>query len=968
MADWITWWTQALWRNGLSVVPMALIVWAIVRWGVHRPATRHALWLGALIWLVAAVLLPPMAARDVGESAAGEAAISESTPDRPIDACPPNTEPTLAMLEPEASAALQGDCEDWSALSHVSEASAFSFEASSDADVTDVPVEKTACADSRGINEFEFEPTIDLIESSDIQDPTPPTTVVRPDGHAPPHQIAAHDSVGQSSPLNACIDRAPEKLEPVSISSVSNDSESIPLECRAIASGAGEAETRAPVPAGRERIGIVGIPPRAPGDSSPRLAPSIAETFGSNIRQWFGAWLRLRDSIGAMPTMPPVIWLGVAILLIGIKAIACVRFHIRMRSARPAPHGVRAMVESCAQSIGLKTPPMTVFLADRVSPMVVCGWRPRLVLPVALWSELDPAGRRAVIVHELAHLRRRDHLTHWFDCLIGVVYWWHPVVWWVRQRLRDEAENACDAWVTWIDPRERRAYATALLQARTFLSQQGRFSPVPAVGVMSPQATRFSRRLTMVMTSRVSPKAFSMGMFAIPVLFLAAWISMPASTAACPPKDGDDAEPVKLIRINPQDDADDAGVSIVAENGVQRIVSDQISLSDPATGRLIKVQPSISHDGVVLTVGADEVMEVGWDAMAGDVDVHPAHDADERLARLERQMAELSEKLSVLIEQRMAPAAAARAPMTGPRTAVRAAPTPLAAGGGRARTAPSAFATVPMLNGVVIRTYQLPGAKLKALTKLMSRADVPTRVRSVPGGIEVHASEANQAKFAAFVEMISGEGMDDTHSYRLPKGKLEDLTNLMALDDVPVLVHPGDDEIGVQGGGLIQKTFRDFLDLLGPESASDSGLRLGTTAAMAPRAALERGKLAGALRQYETAARTAPDAARVMETKRRVSANRLRAAKLQAEAARLEAEADRLSDQAEQMREKAEQMKAKMDSAKSDEDRATLDAAAAELQVAAAQIERQLEDFYRQAEELESRADAMEEVAEASDE
>ncbi|MCB9853687.1 MAG: hypothetical protein H6819_11370 [Phycisphaerales bacterium] len=953
MTDWITWWTQALWRNGLAVVPMALIVWAIVRWGVRRPATRHALWLGALIWLFAAVLLPPMALRTIDEADDDDAAAA-ATPSLVMDSRPMIAESKSARFESRSTADCDGDFESAAVLSRQTDGMTRLCEPADDTNATASPVETTVYADSRVLDEIEAVPTLDVIELSDEPAPTPPMTIVRPDGHAPSLPVAAHDSVGQSSPLFTAIEPGCGSVSPTSVSEIQTASA---LDRVSEACVPDETTSRAAVPAGCERIGIVGIPPRAGG----ALPMAVRESARRSIRQWFGAWIRLRDSIGAMPAIPASLWLGVAILLVAVKAIATLRFQLRLRSAKRAPRGVRAMVRACASSIGLKTPPETIFVNDRVSPMVVCGWRPRLVLPIALWSELDPAGRRAVIVHELAHLRRRDHLTHWFDCLIGVVYWWHPIVWWVRHRLRDEAENACDAWVTWLDPRERRAYATALLQARTFLSEQGRFSPVPAVGVMSPQATRFSRRLTMVMTSRVSPRAFSMGIFAMPILFLAAWVSMPASSAACPPEDKSEAEPVKFIHAAPVDDAAVASEAIVIESGDHRIQTGEVVFADPSSGRIITLNPAVSHDGVVLTVAGDDHAHAhaGWDTLVEVGDVHPAHDADARLDRLERQMAELSEKLSVLIEQRNTSRSGPRFPAPVARTP---SPIPPVASGSRVRSAPSVFSAVPMANGIVVRTYQLPDEKLAALTKLMSRSDVPTRVRSVPGGIEVHANEADQAKFAAFVEMISGNGMDDTKTYSISKGKLEALTELMALDDVPVMVHPGDDEIGVQGGGLIQKTFRDFLSLIEPTATSSSGIGIGSVASTAPGAAAALGDYTEALRAYELAAQAAPNAASLRKLMGRSASSRARAAELEAQAAKLEAEADRLAEQAERMREKAEEMESRLDRASSDKERSELEAAVADLHAGAAKIERQLESVYQRAEELESRADEIEDL------
>ena len=49
---------DALWRNALAAVPLALLVAAVCRWLPCRPATRHVLWLGVLLWLIVPPVLP----------------------------------------------------------------------------------------------------------------------------------------------------------------------------------------------------------------------------------------------------------------------------------------------------------------------------------------------------------------------------------------------------------------------------------------------------------------------------------------------------------------------------------------------------------------------------------------------------------------------------------------------------------------------------------------------------------------------------------------------------------------------------------------------------------------------------------------------------------------------------------------------------------------------------------------------
>ena len=71
-----------------------------------------------------------------------------------------------------------------------------------------------------------------------------------------------------------------------------------------------------------------------------------------------------------------------------------------------------------------------------------------------------------LLLHELAHLKRRDHWVRWLELVVAGLYWWHPVVWWARRALREAEEQCCDAWVVWAMPDRSRTYASCLTGSR----------------------------------------------------------------------------------------------------------------------------------------------------------------------------------------------------------------------------------------------------------------------------------------------------------------------------------------------------------------------------------------------------------------------------------------------------------------------------------------------------------------------
>jgi beta-lactamase regulating signal transducer with metallopeptidase domain len=103
-------------------------------------------------------------------------------------------------------------------------------------------------------------------------------------------------------------------------------------------------------------------------------------------------------------------------------------------------------------------------------PTAVGLFRPAVVVPRWALSELAADDLNAVLVHELAHLKRRDDWTNLVQKLVRAVFFFHPAVWWIENRLSLEREMACDEHVlaTTANP---RGYAECLvsLAERGFL-------------------------------------------------------------------------------------------------------------------------------------------------------------------------------------------------------------------------------------------------------------------------------------------------------------------------------------------------------------------------------------------------------------------------------------------------------------------------------------------------------------------
>jgi TonB family protein len=88
---------------------------------------------------------------------------------------------------------------------------------------------------------------------------------------------------------------------------------------------------------------------------------------------------------------------------------------------------------------------ITILITDELPVPVTYGlFRPRILLPAAA-SNWPEARLKAILVHEMAHVNRRDLLVQFGVHLITALWWFQPLAWLLRKRLRQESELACDA-------------------------------------------------------------------------------------------------------------------------------------------------------------------------------------------------------------------------------------------------------------------------------------------------------------------------------------------------------------------------------------------------------------------------------------------------------------------------------------------------------------------------------------------
>ncbi|MEE8585566.1 MAG: M56 family metallopeptidase [Acidobacteriota bacterium] len=184
------------------------------------------------------------------------------------------------------------------------------------------------------------------------------------------------------------------------------------------------------------------------------LAPALPLGAEEAFSQVFLAWTAL--------------WLVVSLALLGGWNYRKLQFARAVRQEEPIQQGreVRLLAQACAQmQVGCRVP---LVLSQRIGEPGVWGVRrPVIVLPSRIAKHLSDEELRAVILHELAHVVRRDNLLGNLTMVLCCLVWFHPLVWWIDRRLLAERERACDDLVLKVLGGSR-AYAAGLLKVIKF--------------------------------------------------------------------------------------------------------------------------------------------------------------------------------------------------------------------------------------------------------------------------------------------------------------------------------------------------------------------------------------------------------------------------------------------------------------------------------------------------------------------
>jgi beta-lactamase regulating signal transducer with metallopeptidase domain len=187
---------------------------------------------------------------------------------------------------------------------------------------------------------------------------------------------------------------------------------------------------------------------------------SLLGSLGSHVRALFSAPITIVLANRSMPSTlaagvipaPHASW-NTALLVVWLAGFL---WALGRWIGRLATHSIPGTAASTAEielldrlrkTAGVRGPVALRHSARPLAPGLAGFWKPVIVIQENLATELEAGEFQAVLLHELAHVRRADNFWSAAAHVVTCLFWFHPLLWWLERRAVEESEQACDELV-----------------------------------------------------------------------------------------------------------------------------------------------------------------------------------------------------------------------------------------------------------------------------------------------------------------------------------------------------------------------------------------------------------------------------------------------------------------------------------------------------------------------------------------
>ncbi|AOT69572.1 BlaR1 family beta-lactam sensor/signal transducer [Geosporobacter ferrireducens] len=174
------------------------------------------------------------------------------------------------------------------------------------------------------------------------------------------------------------------------------------------------------------------------------------------------------------------------------------------------------VLEKCKENLSIRKNIPVIQSYHIKSPALFGLLNPRIILPAHFYSRLSSDDLRYIFFHELIHYKNRDILVNLIICIIEVLHWFNPIVWYGFKRMRQDRELACDAAVLeLLNDKEYYHYGTAIIK----LLESTKLSPYAySMAAVSSNKALMTKRINRIVTFRKESKLRRITGFILSVL------------------------------------------------------------------------------------------------------------------------------------------------------------------------------------------------------------------------------------------------------------------------------------------------------------------------------------------------------------------------------------------------------------------------------------------------------------------
>lgn len=203
--------------------------------------------------------------------------------------------------------------------------------------------------------------------------------------------------------------------------------------------------------------------------SSPIL--TVVQEAAPQIRSDTSNWMNdisisiSKKTPGAIGLILCLLWCIGILVMIVLMTKSMLRFKTVKKSALPLQNpDVRRLYHDCLIEMKLKKPVPVYSTAFLKTPVITGLFKPCIYLPIHLISDYNADSIRYMLMHELQHHKSKDALANYVMNLVGVFYWFNPLVWYSLKEMKNDREVACDTSVLKrLHEEDYKAYGNTLI-------------------------------------------------------------------------------------------------------------------------------------------------------------------------------------------------------------------------------------------------------------------------------------------------------------------------------------------------------------------------------------------------------------------------------------------------------------------------------------------------------------------------